>query len=402
MRKIKILHLACYSTNIGDCANIDGIRRTLQRNLPDCEITFTDEDMIGYSEFMGKKRYDCREFVALANSHDAMIIGGGGLFSGLSHHDKTGCYVGLDIETLERIQVPVIYYALGFASYYGQKYKAKSAFGSYLEYLTKRPNTLISVRNDGSLKRLGQIFGHTAVQNITTVPDGGFHMATLNVEHKELSDEKPLVTVQLAGDKQRYRFREEPSISYRLMARVGLADKMAGGKRRRIFLSQLSSALVHLVNEQNIRIVFVPHIPADLEIISEVLSTLPRDISRLRSTVAPVVSADSAYRKAFDLYRHVDMVVGMRFHGNVCPIGMGVPTLGLGTHPQLPGLYDELGLQEHCMDVLEDDFEDMFFMRVIDILGRLSEVNARYKKVARDLDEQTTLFQAKMKKLILS
>ena len=43
----------------------------------------------------------------------------------------------------------------------------------------------------------------------------------------------------------------------------------------------------------------------------------------------------------------------MRFHANVCPIGLGTPTIGLVNYPQVKLLYEELNLENRFVDVRE-------------------------------------------------
>ena len=71
-------------------------------------------------------------------------------------------------------------------------------------------------------------------------------------------------------------------------------------------------------------------------------------------------------------YRGFDLVLGMRFHANVCPIGMGVPTRGLLSYPQLDYLYDELGMKDRLIDVRKSGFGDQIVVSVLSDFSSLA------------------------------
>ena len=50
------------------------------------------------------------------------------------------------------------------------------------------------------------------------------------------------------------------------------------------------------------------------------------------------------------------MALSMRFHANVCPIGMHIPTLGLMNYPQIRNLYDEIDQSQRSIDVRRPGF----------------------------------------------
>ena len=81
MSSLRILHLASFSGNIGDNANHMGFRPWFAKQVgrevawSNCEIR----------EFYWKERAFDTDFVALANSYDALVIGGGNYFELWEH-----------------------------------------------------------------------------------------------------------------------------------------------------------------------------------------------------------------------------------------------------------------------------------------------------------------------------
>ena len=70
------------------------------------------------------------------------------------------------------------------------------------------------------------------------------------------------------------------------------------------FIKELAYTLNQLLEEDNnIDIVFVPHIFRDLKAISEVLENLKDEYRRKRITVAPYLSGNKGHDYIFDIYK---------------------------------------------------------------------------------------------------
>jgi polysaccharide pyruvyl transferase WcaK-like protein len=78
---------------------------------------------------------------------------------------------------------------------------------------------------------------------------------------------------------------------------------------------------------------------------------IPDPYLRRRVAVGRLDSGETGLASFLQSYRDFDLVLGMRFHANVCPIGMGVPTRGLLNYPQVERLYEELDLHDRLVDV---------------------------------------------------
>jgi polysaccharide pyruvyl transferase WcaK-like protein len=102
--------------------------------------------------------------------------------------------------------------------------------------------------------------------------------------------------------------------------------------------------------------VMMPHIFRDLDVQYQIIANLPDRLRRTRLIVAPFGSGNRAARHVFGLYAMTDMTLGMRFHANVCSIGMQKQTLGLACYPQISALYEELGQSDRILDVSKPGF----------------------------------------------
>jgi polysaccharide pyruvyl transferase WcaK-like protein len=58
---------------------------------------------------------------------------------------------------------------------------------------------------------------------------------------------------------------------------------------------------------------------------------------------------------ALSYYRHADFVLAMRGHGQIVPLGFGVPVVALSNHPKHLGLMRKLGLAEYCVEIDDED-----------------------------------------------
>src|SRR5699024_2094453 len=87
------------------------------------------------------------------------------------------------------------------------------------------------------------------------------------------------------------------------------------------FTSSLARALNAFLEEnKEYDLVFFPHIYSDLEAISKVINNIDDKLRRFRVTVAPYLSGKGADKFIFGLYRQCEVILGMRFHSNVCAI----------------------------------------------------------------------------------
>ncbi len=109
---------------------------------------------------------------------------------------------------------------------------------------------------------------------------------------------------------------------------------------------------VVLYLQSTIRLVFVPHIYDDLVFFSKLMHKVDDFLVRQRVTCAPYQNGsktDGMYN--FDVYKHCDMVIAMRYHANVVPIALGVPTIMLSAMDKCQELYRVLGLLDRCLDI---------------------------------------------------
>jgi polysaccharide pyruvyl transferase WcaK-like protein len=141
-----------------------------------------------------------------------------------------------------------------------------------------------------------------------------------------------------------------------------------------------------LKEDEELAFVFVPHIFKDLKAISEVLEKIQDEYRRKRVTVAPYLNGVQAHDQIFDIYKKANLVIGMRFHTNVCSIAFNSITIPLATqHFKVGDLYQELGLEDRIVDISKKGFEMHVKQMIVDSLCKEKEIKEIYKCVNDDL-----------------
>ena len=369
MAALKVLHLASFSGNIGDNANHNGFRRLLCETL-DTGLACTDLEI---REFYWKERRFDADFVALCNAHDLVVIGGGNYFELWVPDSATGTSIDIAPDILAAIQTPVVFNALGVDVGQGLPKGNAAKFRGFLDTLLGSDQFVVSVRNDGARDSLREHIGASYAEAVHLVADGGFFVTTRPAFQGLVPGGAVTIGINLAGD---------------------LPDLRFGGDRH-AFAQQLADGLTALMGgREEIHLLLFAHIFRDFDPLHALLDALPDPLRRRRVAVAPYVMGQGAECGFFDLYRRCAAVLGMRFHANVCPIGLGVPTVGLSTYPQIDRLYRELGLDERVVDVTTPDFATELVAKTRSSLADSERIGARYQQISRDLEAGTREFHA--------
>ncbi len=330
-RNLRVLHLASFAGNIGDLANHAGARRMLAEQLG-FALEFTDLEI---REFYWKHRSFDDAFVDYANSFDLLIIGGGNYFELWVDHSATGTSIDITPKRLAKLNVPTLFFALGVDT--GQGYSAQSAqrFNDFMLTALDRRNFFVCVRNDGSTKALREVLGDKTAEQILTMPDGGFFADPEGCRQAE--GDSGRIGINIAGDMLERRF-----------------DR---GLKTEGFLRELADVCRALMDAKpDLRIDLMPHIWRDSVLITQLLPMIPDSYLRRRVAVGRLEPGETGLAGFLQNYRSFDLVLGMRFHANVCPIGMGVPARALLNYPQVGHLYEEMDMSDRLIDVRDADF----------------------------------------------
>lgn len=400
MKPLRVIQLASYRGNIGDNANVTGTRRLLNQNLG-CAIQYTDLEYLEYEPDprWGGKTFDS-EFVNLVNQHDLLLIGGGGFFELAVEDSISGTPINIPFEILEQIKTPIVFYALGFHVLHGLDDNRKTKFGQYLDYLLSSDRILVSLRNDGSLKTLQKIYGDKYDSRVFKCPDGGFFTFSRDHYHPELNPGHINIAIQLAGDGLGWRFPAANRVTGNKLKRLlGKTEKSPDAYNT--FLKRLGQTITGLLKKSpDCRIILIPHVPEDYRIINDFIPYIGPPYVRRNLTVAPYVHGQEGHDYVFDLYSKCDLTIGMRFHTNVCSVGLQIPSIGLVTYEQIADLYEELSIPSRAVQVNDDSFEPVLTSLIGQSLRDKEKIRQQYSEIHQKLMAEITDFHLVLKKFL--
>ena len=362
-RKIRVLHLASFHGNIGDVANHAGARALFRECL---DFSFEISELEIREFYWGLRKFDT-SFVELANRFDLLLIGGGNYFELWVDKSATGTSIDIEARHLRALSVPTIFYSLGVDTGQGYSQVAAQRFRAFMDSVLSRDEMFVCVRNDGSRDALATVLGDRYAQRIPVMPDGGFFAGdTVKDINARLPGDRTLIGVNLAGDMLEHRFSE--------------------GFTASSFLTEFAQTCVALMDEYPaLDIELVPHIWRDVQVVSNFLPQMPDRLLRSRVRVAGLQASPSGLESFLSSYGNYSLVLGTRFHANVCPIGMGVPTRGLLNYPQVSKLYGELGMEDRLIDVRRSGFGESIYASVKADLENDEAIRVRYKTLAKQL-----------------
>lgn len=328
---MKILHVASFHGNVGDNANHAGFRPWFQ-SLADTPIEWSEFEI---RDIFRKTRAFDAAFAEQANAADLVVIGGGNYFELWVQNSPTGTSISIPDDILTSIRTPIFINALGVDDAQGYTDETLARFRKFLGTLLGSEQYLVSVRNDGAMTTLQAHIGDMPLHRVLHLPDGGF-FASYKPAHRT---DSPRIGINLAGDMLDQRFPGGGQLSYQG------------------FLGEMAETLANLwATHPGLRLTFFPHIFRDLAVCADLLAILPDSLRRDHVRVAAYDSGPQAADEIFGEYLACDLILAMRFHSNVVPIGHGVPAIGLYCYEQVRRLYLELNAPDNLVKVNEPRF----------------------------------------------
>lgn len=350
MRTIRVLHLASFDGNVGDNANHNGFYKYLKK-IPGLEFNIQSLEI---REFYRKKRFFDESFVSLANKFDLLIVGGGNYFELWVEHSPTGTSFMIQPDLFKKIEPPVFFNALGVDPGQGATSESCKKFENFLSIVLDEPKNFVSVRNDGSLQALKDYLGPEYSSKVFWTPDAGITV-DVDDEFELFDDGRQFAAINLAGDMLETRFPGTSGLidtTYFIRSFAKLSEKI------------LTEGLVD-------ELLFVPHIYKDLAITNSVLENISDSAVRSKISVAPLLHGEGAERKIFALYKNAKIALCMRFHANLCSIGLGTPTIGLCNYRQIDQLYREINLGQYLVKANNQNYE-------VDVLDKVRTISNQY------------------------
>jgi len=389
---IRIWHVATHTTNIGDGALVLGIQQTIREdwNIP---VEFISDCLMEYNNYWGNKKYDQALINNINTSCDLLLIGGGGMLDGSRGAKNSGMGFDLSCDLLQEITVPTVFYAVGYNLFDAQIYWHLNKLRRHIKYVAGKSNMIFSVRNDGSLSRLKEVFGNDA-DSIVEVPDPGMYVPTTISNHPEILSGKENILIQIAGDNPFSRF----SVGFwRYMPILG---KKILERRQVQQLRNLAKALHRISRKRKINYILCPHLLRDYTVTGKFIDSMSKDFSRFSFNSTGVQRGSHAAKSFFDIYRNVSLVIGMRGHSVICGVGLNIPTVAISSHSKVKGFMSALGLSDRVIDIADPNLASRLDHMVCGILDNGPEEVKRLKIIRKKCREETRIFNQRILKLV--
>lgn len=234
-----------------------------------------------------------------------LLVGGGGLvFHRPEDASVSGWQFNISLENLERIQVPLVVYSIGWNEFpFGPQVPWKAR--KHLQ-ATQRKASIFSVRDPGTNNELV----YMGLSRSRTVMD-----AAAFCPHEEVDLDLPwdsVLGVNLAGDRMEHRWK---NMSDAYEVHEGLVH-------------QLGAAIA----QANAPILFIPHMELDNHFYSMFKGAFPHRITNLMEVMPELYPPSAAQVRRFvGIYSQCKLIVGTRGHSLIIPWGKGVPYMNFGT-----------------------------------------------------------------------
>ena len=349
---MRILHIASFEGNIGDCVSHEG----LQVILSDCFETFTiDKVEIRnfYQNASLNKQYFDAGFIETCNSYDLTIIGGGGYLECNHDASQTGTTFDIDISLLDKLIKPLIFSSIGCFPVHFISEANRAKFDAFLAAIMRNPLTTIMLRNDGSYEYVTASDQPHFDSFAVTLDNGYFcqppEKQTLPKPHR------PYIAINFGYDQ-----------IAKQIAASQTYDDWDG------FCADLGDQIQKLSRAHpEFSYLLVPHTPQDIYGFAILMKHLPDDFLRYHLRVSEL--ALSAERLAYvkEIYANASLSVCGRLHSHVlgvlcskrvlslAPIGrvanlisspdLGLPEISLAQIDQFSEVVErQLGLENSC------------------------------------------------------
>jgi polysaccharide pyruvyl transferase WcaK-like protein len=95
--------------------------------------------------------------------------------------------------------------------------------------------------------------------------------------------------------------------------------------------------------------------------------------------------------------------MGLRLHSNICPIGLGTPSIGLANgHPKVNDLYYELDFSEQVVSVQQSGFSEQLLRSVEQTISNQGIIQDQYEEIVQTLDQDLRSFHTDIQELTKS
>ncbi|GHA80232.1 MULTISPECIES: glycosyltransferase [Streptomyces] len=239
------------------------------------------------------------------NARRGLVIGGGGLFiPDTAPNGNSGWQWNVPDALLERIDVPVMVYAVGFNAFDGQAYgRSRDRFLSSLRKLVER-SAFFGLRNHGSIEKVRDLLPAGLRDKVRFQPCPTTVTRQTTAGWTDPAERENTVLVNAAYDRAGLRFGHDYG---HFLGEMATAVKGLGAHAE-------VKCVAHSLDDE--RIAF--------------------DLRREHGISLPVIPMYDFDNDAIrNTYARTKLVIGMRGHAGMIPFGCGTPIISLISHPKM-------------------------------------------------------------------
>ena len=260
------------------------------------------------------------ETIRSINQRDYVVVGGGGLLLPDSNPNSiSGWQWAIPEHLLEKIEVPLIVYAIGYNFFIGQQ--PNELFTENLKKIIAK-SSFFSLRNTGSLNAVKNLVGDSIASKVRYQPCTTTVISKVD-KYAPKHERTRNVGVNIAYD--RYHLRYGAAI-YQIMNQVALALKEISANGYNVY------NICHLEND------------AKFELI-------------LDANDVPYKSINLQYslpKQTYETYCRMELVMGARGHAQMIPFGLNTRIISLGSHNKLRYFLEDIDAIEWYVNLKED------------------------------------------------
>jgi len=331
-----VWHLGGWGNNYGDrVLQVATSQIVKDRYNGDLQFVYVDNQKTYWSEALINK---------LNSEADLLLIGGGGfIFHRPEDNSHSGWQFNIDIENIEKIQVPIAVYGIGYNKFpHDGRNFPQSMWDSVQAVIDK--SAVFSVRNQGTYDVLKA--NEISIDKVEIVPDPGMFIKAFKYDHKCLQTNKLKIGVNWATDRPGQRFASGEEATRKMQLFFNILNEISNKHDAQVYL------IDHLlIEDRNYAVKTELHTVAK-EIMGDRIIILYNEL--FEEMFPPFDYTATLFA---DIYRQMDFVIGMRGHANIISFGQNTPTIGLGRHNKVKWFLEQAGLDQFIIPLQETDGE---------------------------------------------
>jgi polysaccharide pyruvyl transferase WcaK-like protein len=269
------------------------------------------------------------KLVKKINKRTILLIGGGGLFlKDTNKNNISGWQWSCSIEQLNKIEIPIIMFAVGYNRFRGQE-DFDEIFTKHLNVFVRKA-VFIGIRNTGSINKLKTYLETNELKQKLQFQPCMTTLIAKIYEHKiHFLFKEDFIAVNCAFDRQNLRLLSE-ELLYSISRVIKELSKITKIK----YYAHMS--------DDNKMLTYFDELDIQYKLI---------ELHGIKQIIQE--------------YKKPRLVIGMRGHAQMIPFGCLTPILSIISHDKMNWFLEDIGHPEWGVDVLQQNFESNLLEKAI-------------------------------------